>query len=206
MEPLHSIVQIGVYVLMAVTVLAAIGAVTLPNIFHAALSLMVALVGTAGIYISLHAEFLAVVQILLYVGAVMTLVVFSIMMTQGFSDKKVPQQNHLSIPAFTSLIIFWVLLVGIFRKTPWPEHPAPAMPVTVADLGKSLLTHYAFPFEVISVFLIAAMIGAIIIAKKCSPEESAEASNSVSPRILGVLPGHSVLEKSENSSEGGDTP
>lgn len=169
MPVLHTIVQAGLYVLMVITVLAAIGAVTLPNIFHAALSLMVALVGTAGIYIALHAEFLAVVQILLYVGAVMTLVVFSIMMTQGFSDKNVPQRNHLSLPAFSSVIIFGILLVGIFRRTPWIEKASALVPVTVADLGKSLLLKYAFPFEVISVFLIAVMIGAIIIAKKEKP-------------------------------------
>lgn len=166
MPVLQTIVQVGLYVLMAVTVLAAVGAVTLPNIFHAALSLMVALVGIAGIYISLHAEFLAVVQILLYVGAVMTLVVFSIMMTQGFSDKKVPAKNHLSIPSLAALIVFWVLLVRIFRGTPWIEKASALVPVSVADLGQSLLSKYAFPFEAISVFLIAAMIGAIIVAKK----------------------------------------
>lgn len=168
MPVLQTIVQGGLYVLMAVTVLAAVGAVTLPNIFHAALSLMVALVGTAGIYIALHAEFLAVVQILLYVGAVMTLVIFSIMMTQSFGNKNVPQRNHLSIPALVALAAFWILLVGIFRKTPWAEK-AGAAHVTVADLGVQLLSRYVFPFEVISVFLIAAMIGAIIVAKKDNP-------------------------------------
>ncbi len=165
MSVLHAIVQVGVYALMAVSVLAAFGAVSLPNIFHAALALMVTLVGTAGIYIALRAEFLAVVQILLYVGAVMTLVIFAIMMTERIGDKTIPQRNHLSLPALGGVIVFFVLLVRELIHTPWAKKAAGAT-VTVADIGIALLTQYVFPFEVISVFLIAAMIGAIVIAKK----------------------------------------
>jgi NADH-quinone oxidoreductase subunit J len=168
METLQLIVKIGVYVIMAVTVLAAAGAVTLPNIFHAALALIVALLGVAGAFIALKAEFLAAVQVLLYVGAVMTLVIFSIMMTERLADKTVPSRNNLSIPALLGSGLFLFVLSGFLYWTPWTQRLAPNTTVTTADLGKALLGQYVFPFEVISVFLIAALIGAIIIAKKDS--------------------------------------
>lgn len=166
MSILYTFAQIGIYTVMAVSVLAAIGAVTLPNIFHAALALIGTLLGIACLYIVLKAEFLAFVQILLYVGAVMTLVIFSIMMTERIADKTVPPRNHLSLPAFAGAVFLLTMLVRFFYRTPWPKHITGRLHVTTADLGKSLLGEYVFPFEVISVFLIAALIGAIVMAKK----------------------------------------
>lgn len=176
MDTLYTFAQIGVYAVMAVTVLAALGAVTLPNIFHAALVLIVALLGIAGAFIALKAEFLAVVQILLYVGAVMTLVIFSIMMTERMADKSVVSRNKLSLPTFAGAGIFLFLLARLLYRTPWTLRTPAGSTVTTADLGKSLLGPYVFPFEVISVFLIAALIGAIIIAKKPASDSGKPAS------------------------------
>lgn len=170
MNTLYLIAQIGVYVVMAISVFAAIGAVSLPNIFHAALALIVTLVGVAGLFISMKAEFLAVVQILLYVGAVMTLVIFSIMMTERMADKTIPQKNNLFVPALAGTALMLFILVAVLYWTPWPvKEGAAQTTVTTANLGTALLTTYVFPFEVISVFLIAALIGAIIVAKKDNP-------------------------------------
>ncbi len=169
MPTLYVIVKVGLYALMALSVFAAISAVTLPNIFHAALALIVTLLGIAGLYIALKAEFLAVVQILLYVGAVMTLVIFSIMMTEHIGDKTIVQKNNLSFPALGSAALLLGLLSIFLHRTPWPKRMAENITVTTVDLGKSLLGQYIFPFEVISVFLIAALIGAIMVAKKDKP-------------------------------------
>jgi NADH-quinone oxidoreductase subunit J len=166
MPVLTEIVKIGVYLMMAVSIFAALGAVLFPNIFHASLALIVTLIGIAGIFVALHAEFLAGVQLLLYVGAVMTLVIFAIMMTERLSDKQVPQQNKLQLPALSGAIIFLMTLIGIIYATPWPvKNPLPAR-VDTAALGRALLTEYVFPFEVISVFLIAALIGALVVARR----------------------------------------
>lgn len=166
MPVLTEIVKIGVYLMMAVSIFAALGAVLFPNIFHASLALIVTLIGIAGIFVALHAEFLAGVQLLLYVGAVMTLVIFAIMMTERLSDKEVPQQNKLQLPALSGAIIFLMTLIGIIYATPWPlKNPLPAR-VDTAALGRALLTEYVFPFEVISVFLIAALIGALVVARR----------------------------------------
>ena len=166
MPVLTEIVKIGVYLMMAVSIFAALGAVVFPNIFHASLALIVALIGIAGIFLALHAEFLAGVQLLLYVGAVMTLVIFAIMMTERLSDKQVPRQNKLQLPALSGAIIFLMTLTGVIYTTPWPvKTPLPAG-VDTAALGRALLTEYVFPFEVISVFLIAALIGALVVARR----------------------------------------
>ena len=167
MDPLVWIAKIGVYGVMAVTVLAALGAVNLPNIFHAALALAAALVGVALIFLALGAEFLAVVQILLYVGAVMTLVIFAIMLTQGLGNKLQKSKNELSLAAAGACAAFFTALFQILRKTSWPVNPQNlSRRITTADIGSALMGHFVFPFEVISVILLAALVGAVIIARK----------------------------------------
>lgn len=167
MPPLILGVKIGLYVLMAVSVIAAIGVVTLRSVFHSALALALTLLGVAGIYLALQAEFLAMIQILLYVGAVMTLVIFAVMLTERLGDKTIRQNNRQSIAAFLGSFLFLVILCRILLRTPWPvREEAIAKHVNTADLGNALMGTYVFPFEVISVVLIAALIGAIVIAKR----------------------------------------
>ena len=120
-----SLVKIGIYAIMALGILGAIGTVMLPNIFHASLSLIVVLVGTAALFISLGADFLGVVQILLYVGAVMTLVIFAVMMTHRIGDTTIPSKNKLAFPALIAVSLITGTLLAIIFKTPWPVsvHP-----------------------------------------------------------------------------------
>lgn len=167
---MNNIISIAAYVLMGISLIAAIAAVALPNIFHAALSLVGALLGIAGIYLILHAEFLAIIQVLLYVGAVVTLIIFAIMLTEGIGNKTIAQHNNLGPAVFGGAIVFLAALWGVIRHTPWPleAKTAGAGYATLATLAEALLGTYVFPFEVISVILIAVLIGAIVIAKKDS--------------------------------------
>jgi NADH-quinone oxidoreductase subunit J len=167
MPTLWLLVKVGLYALMGVSVIAAIGVVTLRNLFHSALSLVVVLIGIAGIFVALQAEFLAMAQILIYVGAVMTLVIFAIMMTHRIGDPMVHQNNHQSFAAALAVLTFIAALSRLIVKTPWPiQEGMASIQVTTMDLAKALLGPYVFPFEVISVVLIAAMVGAIVVAKK----------------------------------------
>ncbi|MSR77396.1 MAG: NADH-quinone oxidoreductase subunit J [Candidatus Omnitrophica bacterium] len=167
MNTLYPIIQILVYGLMAGTILAAIGVVTLPNLFHAALCLIGVLLGIAGVYLAIQAEFLAVIQILLYVGAVMTLVIFAVMMTHRMSNQNTPAHNQLRIPALLSSTALFLVLFKFLSRPHWPIRSETLQArVSVADLGIAFVGPYAFPFEVISIVLIAAMIGALIIAKR----------------------------------------
>ena len=155
---------------MGISLIAGVATVTLPNIFHATLSLVAALLGIAGIYLILHAEFLAVIQVLLYVGAVVTLIIFAIMLTEGISNKTIAQRNKLGPAAVGGAVVFLAALWGVIRSTPWPiqGRTSENSYATLASLAGSLLGDYIFPFEVISVILIAVLIGAIVIAKKDS--------------------------------------
>lgn len=164
--------KFGTYAVMAVILVFALGVVTLRNLFHCALCLAAALIGTAVIYVVLQAEYLAAIQILLYVGAVVTLVIFAIMLTEHLAGKTVRHNNSQSLPAIAGLLGFVSLLTVLILKTPWPVTPAALKAkVSVMGLGKALMGAYVFPFEVISIVLIAALIGTVVIAKKDAPEE-----------------------------------
>jgi NAD(P)H-quinone oxidoreductase subunit 6 len=169
MENLIPLVRGALYVVMAVSLIAAIGVVRLPNLFHAALCLVGVLVGTAAIYIALKADFLAAVQILLYVGAVMTLVIFAIMLTSRLSEKSIHTHNKLSVPGSLAGIALFVCLASAIMKTPWRIYSQTSVPDTLA-LGAAMMGRYIFPFEVVSVVLIAVLIGALVIAKKDKAE------------------------------------
>ena len=174
MTPLLLLAKISLYGVLALSLLAALGVVLLPNIFHAALCLVATLLGVAVIYLALQAEFIAVVQILLYVGAVMTLVIFAIMLTHRIGDQTIPQRNRQSLPAFLGVSIFAGLLGSLLLKMDWQAlaNPVASNGISLYGrsgtlvLGKALLGEYVFPFEVVSVVLIAALIGAIVIARK----------------------------------------
>jgi NADH:ubiquinone oxidoreductase subunit 6 (subunit J) len=167
MEVISALVTTGIYAVMLLSVIAAIGVVTLPNIFHAALALVAVLLGSAAVFAALHADFLAVVQVLIYVGAVMTLVIFAIMLTERLGNQIKSQSNKLVFPAIVGTLVFFIILVRLIVATPWPvKAPERFVDVSVLDLGRALMGPYVFPFEVISVILIAALVGAIVIARK----------------------------------------
>lgn len=167
MSPLITAAKIGIYAVMVLTLTAAVGVVTFRSIFHSALALVVTLLGIAAIYLGLGADFIAVVQVLLYVGAVMTLVLFAIMLTHRLGDKSIPQTNSQSLPALGALFLFIFFMVSYFLKANWTQITVPVSErVDVLALATALLGPYVFPFEVVSVILIAALVGAIVIARK----------------------------------------
>ena len=157
--------KIFIYLVLFLSFTAALGVVLFPNIFHAALCLVGTLLGIAALYLALEAEFIAVIQILLYVGAVMTLVIFAIMLTRRIAGENIPQANKQSIPALLSLLGFVALFGSLIWKFPWPVGKN-FVHVDTFALGKALLGVYVFPFEVVSIVLIAALIGAVTIARK----------------------------------------
>ncbi len=172
MEILEWLSKIGTYAVMALVLVCALGVVTLRNLFHGALCLAAALIGTAMIYVALHAEFLAAVQVLIYVGAVMTLVIFVIMLTAHLDERSIRQNNRQSPAALAGVFGLVSLLGALILKTPWPvaERSLEAK-TSVMSLGRALMSTYAFPFEVISVILVACLIGAVAIAKKDASEK-----------------------------------
>ena len=163
MDPL-SLFGFSLFALL--TLVSAVWVVTLPNLFRSALSLGITLIGVAGLFLMLGAEFLAFVQILVYVGAILTLIVFAIMLTtkpQSGTTSPQPQAGRQTLPAaLVSLALFGVL-VAATRPVVWPGLSAGA-PVPLAVLGQQLVTTLVLPFEVISLVFVAAAVGAIVLA------------------------------------------
>ncbi|MBD3169124.1 MAG: NADH-quinone oxidoreductase subunit J [candidate division Zixibacteria bacterium] len=159
--------ELGVfYILAAVIVVSGLLVVTLKNIFHSALMLILCLFGVAGIYILLHADFLAAVQVLLYVGGVTILMIFAIMVTHQLTGKKIKHYNEQPVPAGLIILSLLILLIVSITRTAFEvADKAEPMP-TVAVIGRALMTDYVLPFEVVSVVLLVALIGAIVIARR----------------------------------------
>ena len=155
---------ISLYLTMGLVLIAALLTVTVRNLFHAAIFLTFTLLGVAIIYFFLHAEFLAGVQILVYVGAIMTLVIFAIMLTSKIGDPAVPQTNHQRWPVLAALLAFAFVLIPTIVKTHWKLSETGQMTDAV-EIGKALMGKFVFPFELISVVLLVALIGAIATAR-----------------------------------------
>jgi NADH-quinone oxidoreductase subunit J len=148
-------VAIGILILAA-----ALAAATLSKLIHAALCLAVAFVGVAAFYFLLGAEFVGLVQIFVYVGAVAVLIVFTILLTRY--DSVAPDRFKWS-GAFVAGAIFAALLAAIFT-TNVSANPAPALaPLTVKHIGDTLMTSYIWPLQCVGLLLTTALIGALIL-------------------------------------------
>ncbi len=160
-------VQLGIfYILAAFTVWAASVVVLGKNIVRAAVALIFTFCGMAALYVLLDAEFLAAVQVLIYVGGITILLLFAIMLTSGISSvaaRVVNEQTPLSAVAAIGLLLG--LIYASTRGIAAMAAP-PRLPETAPLLGKLLLTTYALPFEAVSILLLAGMVGAIVLARK----------------------------------------
>ncbi len=154
------------YVVAAFTVWAAAVVVLGKNIVRAAVALIFSFCGMAALYILLDAEFLAAVQVLIYVGGITILLLFAIMLTSRIATKAARVVNDQVV---LSAVVAIGLMIGlIYASTsglPMTSGP-PRLPETSPFIGRALLTTYALPFEVVSVLLLAAMVGAIVLARK----------------------------------------
>lgn len=142
----------------------AVLAVTLKNLFHAALCFAGALFGVSGIFIFLGSEFLAVVQILVYLGAIAVLIIFALMLAprQFLEQGKKPASKLFMCLAVGGSL--FVVLGALFLKSPVALSPAGTETLSLKHLGEALLTKFVLPFEVIALVLLVAVIGAVIHA------------------------------------------
>lgn len=162
--PHADVVAFIAFLLAAAAVVAgAVWVVTLTNLFRAALSLGLVLLGVAGLFLLLKAEFLALVQVLIYVGAILTLIVFAIMLTAKLHDGPTGPRSRARVPAAIVSVGLFGLLAVVTAPLRWPEAPA-AEAVTIAGLGQQLVTTLVLPFEVVSLVFVAALVGAVALA------------------------------------------
>ncbi len=150
------------------TLVGGLGLVVTRNVVHAALFLLLSLSAVAGLYLVLLAEFLALVQVLIYGGAVIIVVLFAIMLTRNSEYPYISDNRQWPLAAITALALAVIFGVAMWQSAPSATNSnSPAF----ADLGNSLFTRWAVPFEIASIVLLVALIGALIIARSDSSRE-----------------------------------
>jgi NADH-quinone oxidoreductase subunit J len=153
------------YLLAAFTVAAGLGVVLTSNIVHSALALMGTLLGVAAMFVLLGADFVGVVQLLVYVGGILVLTLFAVMLTSRV-DVRISNRAVGQLPALAITGVVLATMVHVITTTAWvviePKAPVP----TVYGIGHAFLKEYVLPFEVASLVLLVALIGAVVVSRK----------------------------------------
>jgi NADH-quinone oxidoreductase subunit J len=151
--------------LAIVLVGSALAVVLSKNLFHSVLWLALALTGTAGVFLLLEAEFLAAVQLLLYAGGIVTIVVFAIVVTERLIGERISQTSRRITAGAVTSIALVALVVNAIMQQPLATTRPPLTADLTRTLGESVLTRFVLPFELLGVLMLAAMLGAVYFAR-----------------------------------------
>jgi NADH-quinone oxidoreductase subunit J len=159
-------VDIAFWILAIVSVAAALTVVLLRDVFRAALSLVLCFLVIAGIYVTLSADFLAAVQVLVYIGGISVLIILAIMMTREVQQGS--PANKLAVPAFIAAVIFFGVVAFALTNTPWPLSTELPLTPTTPALADKLLGQGGFilTVEIAAALLLAAILGAIVMVRE----------------------------------------
>jgi NADH-quinone oxidoreductase subunit J len=152
-------------VLSTVIVGSALAVVLSKNLFHAVLFLALALTGTAGIFLLLNADFLAAVQLLLYAGGIVTIVVFAIVVTERLVGERIAQTSRRLAGGGIVCLALLALLVNAIARHPVTAAAPPLSGDLTRTIGEDVLTRFVLPFELLAVLMLAALLGAIYFAR-----------------------------------------
>ena len=157
--------DLAFWVLSVMLVGSALAVVLSKNLFHAVLWLALALTGTAGIFLLLNAEFLAAVQLLLYAGGIITIVVFAIVVTERLVGERLSQTNRGVVSGALVAIALLVVIVNTLMQRELPSTPLPQLSDITRLMGEQVLTTFVLPFELLALLMLVAMLGAIYFAR-----------------------------------------
>ncbi len=158
--------EIVFWFITTITIVSAIGVVISNQLIYSAMSLLFTLFGVAGLYVYLWADFLTGIQLLVYVGGILTLIIFGIMLTNKISSARLSQTNmQQGVGSVISLWLFIIISLTI-SKTSWFTSSSSEPVSTVYNIGTLLMTKHLLAFEGISLLLLGALIGAAILARK----------------------------------------
>jgi len=158
--------EILFFVIVALTVGSAYWVVMSPNLVHSAVSLLFTLFGVAGLYVFLFADFIAASQVIIYVGGILVLIIFGVMLTNKIDDPMLSNQSQNQVIAGVFCFILLIFQFQIIFNTNWYIGELLTRESTVNEIGMLLLTTYLLPFEVVSVLLLAALIGSAMLSRK----------------------------------------
>ena len=164
--PIPNLGDILFYTIVLLVIASAFWVVVSPNLVHSAVSLLFTFFGVAGLYVFLYADFIAASQVIIYVGGILVLIIFGVMLTNKIDDPKLSNQSRNQILAAIFCLIMLVFQLQIIFTTEWFKGILITKESTVNDIGMLLLTTYLLPFEVVSVLLLAALIGSAMLSRK----------------------------------------
>jgi NADH:ubiquinone oxidoreductase subunit 6 (subunit J) len=156
---------VAFWVLSVLLVGSALAVVLSKNLFHAVLWLALGLTGTAGVFLLLNAEFLAAVQLLLYAGGIITIVVFAIVVTERLIGERLSQTNRGVGSGALVAAALLAIIVSTLLQRQLPSTPLPQPGDLTRMLGEQVLTTYVLPFELLALLMLTAMLGAIYFAR-----------------------------------------
>ena len=159
--------------LATLTIVAAGGVALSRNILYSGFFLMGSLVGVAGLYLFIGADFVGIAQLVIYLGGILVLILFAVLLTNRIGDVTVSNKStHMGIGAVAALVVFGGgALMAL--KTSWSTTEAVAAPTTVR-MGDAFLREYLLPFELISLILLMALVGAMVIARRAAKDAAAD--------------------------------
>jgi NADH-quinone oxidoreductase subunit J len=157
--------SIAFWCLATLLVGSALAVVLSKNLFHAVLWLALALTGTAGVFLLLKAEFLAAVQLLLYAGGVITIVVFAIVVTERLVGERIAQTSRQLAGGAVFAVVLLGFIVNIVLRRPLAIARSPMPEDLTKTVGETVLTRFVLPFELLALLMLAALLGAIYFAR-----------------------------------------
>ncbi|MBE0643328.1 MAG: NADH-quinone oxidoreductase subunit J [Bacteroidetes bacterium] len=161
------------YVFAALTLLPAFVVVFSRSLIYAAFSLLFTFLGVAGLYVLLSADFIAVAQIMVYIGGIMILLVFGVMLTKQATDVEVSTGIMKTLPSLIIVGFALGTLVMVVTGAQWPQEVLqPEVQGTALEIGELLMTTFVLPFEVAGILLLVAVMGAAMIARKPNEVQS----------------------------------
>ena len=147
----------------AITLLGAVLAVWPKNVFYNAMALILCLFGVAGLFIYLNSEFLAVVEVIIYIGAISIAIIFAIMLSKPWAQEHSRRKPEKVLRSLFAAGLLFLALLQVLRASAWSKTSVEG-DYSIQAIGKSLLSDYALPFETVSLILLVAIIGALVIS------------------------------------------
>ena len=157
----------NLFILIAALVIAsAFWVVFSSNLIHSAVSLLFTLFSTAVLYIFLYADFIAATQVVIYVGGILVLIIFGVMLTSKIETPSIAASSKNQFIGGIGAVVIFVIQAGIIFNTQWNIGNVQSRDDTVATIGKLLLNEYLLPFEIVSILLLSALMGAALLSRR----------------------------------------
>ena len=153
-------------IIAALVIASAFWVVFSPNLIHSAVSLLFTLFSTAGLYIFLYADFIAATQVVIYVGGILVLIIFGVMLTSRIDTPSIAASSKNQFIGGVGAFTIFVIQVAVIFNTPWHIGAEQSRDSTVSGIGYLLLNEYLLPFEIISILLLASLMGAALLSRR----------------------------------------